>query len=118
MRKFLIALVMGASTSALAADLVIDDILGTWCVDNGNKNVFTRTGMTVVFPNGSEKIWKIEKFGSENNQFEVWWTNESARAAGSKGDSTRYELSDNKRTLVQLPQVDGDKGPRMELRRC
>jgi hypothetical protein len=118
MRKFLAALVIAASTSALAADLAIDDILGTWCVDNGNKNVFTRNAMTVVFPNGGKRVLKIEKISVENNLLGVLWTKETASAAGMKGRYTEYDLSADKRTLAQVANTGGDMGRRYELKRC
>ena len=34
------------------------------------------------------------------------------------GNSTEFELSANHKQLVQLPQSQGDKGPRRVFRRC
>lgn len=125
MRKYLFALtivvaVLGSS-STFAADVAVDDIIGRWCVDNGNQNVFTRTQLTVIFPNNSQSIFKIEKIDAKGARLYVQWERKSVVAAGSRDwgkNITGYELSADKRILIQLPGETGDKGPRRQLRRC
>jgi hypothetical protein len=123
MRKLLLALAIAAlsyDTSA-AANLEIDDILGRWCGDVG-KYTFSRTQLSVArldrkkLTNGP--VLKIAKTEGRSDQLDVYWV-------PLKADNfTRFELSTDKRLLIQLPNVNedgkaiGDKGPRREFRRC
>jgi hypothetical protein len=119
MLKRLFALVIFAAgpNAALAANVALEDILGRWCVSgSGNFNTFTRAQLLVQFPNGQNKALKIARVEVNENTIKVYWAYPYV--------STAYELSDDKRTLVQLPNVDetgkpiGDKGPSRELHRC
>src|SRR5271169_5803919 len=121
MRKFLFALVIIAtgSNATLAADVAIEDILGRWCVsDSGNFNTFSQTQLLVESPKGWKRTFGISKIEVNKDQITFYWT------PYKSGSSTAYKLSDDKRTLIQLPNVDengkaiGDKGPRRELHRC
>jgi hypothetical protein len=123
MRKLLLALAMTAlmyDTSA-AANLEIDDILGRWCGDVSNYT-FSRTQLSVArldrkkLTNGP--VLKIAKTEGRPDQIDVYWV-------PLKADNfTQFELSTDKRLLIQLPNADedgkaiGDKGPRREFRRC
>src|SRR5579859_1155257 len=71
----------------------------------------------IVTPKGGAKLthpphWLIDKVESDGNRIEVFW--KPARP----GNSTAFELSGNKRDLVQQPQSEGDKGPRRVFHRC
>jgi hypothetical protein len=123
MRKLLLALAMTALTydTSAAANLEIDDILGRWCGDVGNYT-FSRTQLSVTRLDGKKPIngpvLKIAKTEGRPDQIDVYWL-------PLKADNfTRFELSTDKRLLIQLPNVDedgkaiGDKGPRREFRRC
>ncbi|MGD1015001.1 MAG: hypothetical protein ABR863_00970 [Roseiarcus sp.] len=119
MRKYLLALAIVAawSNTAAADEVALDDILGRWCVaDLGNFNTFSRTQLLVQFPNGSSKTLFIANVKVDGSDIYIAWKPPYV--------STGYELSQDKRTLIQLPNVDetgkpiGDKGPRLELRRC
>ncbi len=119
MRKFLLALtVIAAWSNTAAADgVVFEDIIGRWCVSGpGNFNIFSRTQLTVQFPNGNSRTLNIKNIKITGNHIHIDWKLPFV--------ATGYELSNDKRTLFQLPNVDetgkpiGDKGPRMELHRC
>jgi hypothetical protein len=114
MRKFLLAsaVLVAGSNGAWATDVAFDDILGRWCVVGlGNSNTFSRTKLLVHFPNGNDRTLEILKTEINGNRIRIWWT--------YKPDAnTVYEISGDRRTLVQLPNTSGDMGPRLELRRC
>jgi hypothetical protein len=114
MRRFLLALIITATANtAMAADVAIDDIIGRWCVsDSGNTNTFTRTKLFVESPKGWKRTLEIAKIEAKSNQINIYWSLKKAN------DNTVYELSADKRTLVQLPNTAGDMGPRRELHRC
>ena len=119
MRKLLLALVIVAfgPNMALAADVAFEDIIGRWCVaDSGSTNTFTESELLVTFPSGATRTLKIKKVTVDGKKIHIEWFPPYI--------GTGYELSDNKRTLVQLPNIDqngkpiGDQGPRRELHRC
>jgi hypothetical protein len=113
MRKFLLAsvFVIAGSYPALAADVAFEDIIGRWCLSESTDNItFTRTESLVSFADGRNKTLTIEKVEVEKNAIHIYW----APHLGA----TIYELSDDRRTLVQLPNTAGDMGPRRQLRRC
>lgn len=119
MRKLLFALVIVTfePNMTLAADAALEDIIGRWCVaDSGNTNTFTKSELIVKFPSGQNRTLKIKKVTVHGDEIDIEWFPPYV--------GTSYELSDNKRTLVQLPNVDengkpiGDRGPRLELHRC
>jgi hypothetical protein len=118
MCKFLLALAIAVvGSNAALADVAIEDILGRWCVaDSGNFNTFSRAHLLVESPKGWKRTLVIANIKVEGNNIHFDW---KPPYVGSN-----YELSDDKRTLVQLPNVDetgkpiGDKGPRRELHRC
>jgi hypothetical protein len=103
------------SHAAAARDIGIGDIVGRWCGDKLNYT-FSRTDMVVtVLDNRDLKHpphWFIDKVEAGGNRITVYW-----KPAGP-GNSTGFELSGNKRTLVQQPQSEGDKGPRRVFHRC
>ena len=123
MRKLLLALAIAASAydTSAAANLEIDDILGRWCGDIANYT-FSRTQLSVVRFDGKKltngPVLKIAKTDGRPDQIDVHWVPLKAV------HFTRFELSADKRLLIQLPNVDeegkaiGDKGPRREFRRC
>jgi hypothetical protein len=124
MRKLLLALAMTALTydTSAAANLEIDDLLGRWCGDVANYT-FSRTQLSVVRLDGKKlakgPVLTIAKTEGRADQIDVYWL------PVKKADNfTRFELSTNKRLLIQLPNADedgkaiGDKGPRREFRRC
>ena len=119
---FILAIIVAGFGSAFAGALAIEDINGNWCLANGNTNVFTQAQLTVLFPNGSKRVLKIEKIKVEGDRLNIYWSRESTIAAGKKyyegGNYTSYKLSADKRTLVQLQTEGGDNGPRYELKRC
>jgi hypothetical protein len=103
------------SHAAAARDISIGDIVGRWCGDQSNYT-FSRTDM-IVTAKGDTTLthpphWFIDKVEATGNRIEVFW--KPARP----GNSTAFELAGNKRTLVQLPQSEGDKGPRRVFHRC
>ena len=119
MRKYLLALAIVAawSNTAAADEVALYDILGRWCVaDLGNFNTFSTTQLLVQFPNGNSKTLFIQNVKIDGSRIYIYWKLPYI--------STGYELSNDKRTLIQLPNVDetgkpiGDKGPRLELHRC
>jgi hypothetical protein len=56
--------------------------------------------------------WLIDKVEPAGNRIVVYWK------PVREGNSTGFELSGNKRTLIQQPQTEGDKGPRRVFHRC
>ena len=115
--KTVIGVTMAAlmSQAATARDIGIGDIVGRWCGDRLNYT-FSRTDMIVtVLDNRNLKHpphWLIDKVEAGGNRITVFWKPASA------DNSTAFELSGNKRTLVQQPQTEGDKGPRRVFHRC
>ena len=113
MRKFLLAsvFVIAGSHAALASGVAFEDIIGRWCLSDSTDNItFTKTESLVRFADGRNKTLTIEKVEVEKNTIHIYW----APHLGA----TLYELSDDRRTLVQLPNTAGDMGPRRQLRRC
>jgi hypothetical protein len=124
MRKLLFALatIAIASIPTAAADLSFEDMLGRWCQGDGASIVFTHNQLNVVLANGATRTLKISKAQVKDNSIVVTW-DPPIRPDGAS-NATEYELSVDKRLLVQRPNRDdtgkaiGDKGPRRELRRC
>lgn len=115
--KTMLGVTLGAlmSHNAAARDITIGDIVGRWCGDQ-LIYTFSRTDM-VVTPLGNKDLkhpphWLIDKVGTNGNRILVYW--KPAR----DGNNTGFELSGDKRTLVQQPQTEGDKGPRRVFHRC
>jgi len=112
-RKFLLASVMvvvAGPNGALATDVAFDDIVGRWCVAGpGNFNTFSKTELLVQFPNGNSRKLGIFRTEVHGGRIDVFWTATS---------ETIYEISNDRRTLIQLPNTSGDMGPRRELHRC
>lgn len=110
-----VALAVLMSHAAAARDIAIGDIVGRWCGDRINYT-FSRTDMTVIVLDNRDlkhpPHWLIDKVEANGNRIEVFW-----KPAGP-GNSTAFELAGNKRTLVQQPQTEGDKGPRRVFHRC
>lgn len=109
------AMVALMSHVAAARDITIGDIVGRWCGDQ-LIYTFSRTDM-IVTPLGNRSLkhpphWLIDKVEPGGNRIVVYWKPADA------GNSTAFELSGNKRTLVQQPQSEGDKGPRRVFHRC
>lgn len=103
------------SQAAAARDVTVGDLVGRWCGDKTNYT-FSRTDM-VVTPLGNSQLthpphWAIDKVEANGSQIQVFW--KPARP----GNSTAFELGGNRRTLIQLPQTQGDKGPRRIFHRC
>jgi hypothetical protein len=115
--KFQLAWIIIALTShsVSAANLAIDDIVGRWCGTESNYTL-TRTQLAVVRLDGkalkSGPVLQIAKVEGTSDQIHVFWLPERP------GNSTLFELAADKRRLVQMPQTEGDKGPRREFRRC
>jgi hypothetical protein len=57
-------------------------------------------------------VLKIAGVESKGSHINVQWKPEKP------GNSTDFELSDNRRELVQIQQTKGDKGPRRVFHRC
>lgn len=97
------------------SDVSINDVIGRWCGEHSNYT-FSHTDM-VVTAVGNWKLthaphWVIDRVETNGNQIEVFW--KPARP----GNSTAFELHDDGDTLIQLPQTEGDKGPRRVFHRC
>jgi hypothetical protein len=112
MRKLLLAIVIvvAGSNGAMATDATFDDILGRWCVAGlGNFNTFSKTELLVQFANGGSRKLAIFRTEVTGNRIHILWT--ATR-------DTYYDISDDRRTLVQVRNTSGDMGPRLELHRC
>jgi hypothetical protein len=95
-----------------AHDAVFDDILGRWCVAGlGNFNTFSRDQLLVQFPNGNSRTFGILRTEVTGNRIHIYWTIKA-------NADTVYDISDDRRTLIQVPNSSGDMGPRLELHRC
>lgn len=110
-----VGLVALMSQAAAARDVTIADIVGRWCGDKTNYT-FSRTDM-IVTPLGNSNLthpphWNIDKVETKGNQIQVFWK------PAKPGNSTAFELSGDRRTLIQLPQTQGDKGPRRVFHHC
>jgi hypothetical protein len=113
--------VVGAILAALTAqgatarDISIGDIIGRWCGDQ-LIYTFSRTDMVVTALDKRDlkhpPHWLIDKVEPAGNRIVVYWK------PVREGNSTGFELSGNKRTLIQQPQTEGDKGPRRVFHRC
>jgi hypothetical protein len=101
-----------AGSSNSSGHLRFEDIAGRWCLTGGGVNTFSRTQLQVQFPNGGSRTLQVEKMEFENNRINIHWAPKGAL------NNTWYELSTDRKTLVQLPNTSGDMGPRRELRRC
>ncbi len=97
------------------SDVSIDDMIGRWCGEHSNYT-FSRKDM-VVTPVGDWRLthaphWVIDRVETDGSQIEVFWK------PAKPGNSTAFELRDDGDTLIQLPQTEGDKGPRRVFHRC
>jgi hypothetical protein len=115
--KLLLAVGIAAlmSQAVAARDIAIGDIVGRWCGDQSNYT-FSRTDM-VVTPVGNTQLthpphWMIDKVEANGNRIQVFWK------PVRPGNSTAFELGGDRRTLIQQPQTEGDKGPRRVFHRC
>jgi len=116
MRKFLaITAMFATASSASSADLSIADMLGRWCqvAPDNSTNIFSPNDLTVLFPDGQKRVLRIAEIRPRGQQIQIWWLGLSDEYNG-----TWYEMSDDRRTLIQLPNTAGDKGPRREFKRC
>jgi hypothetical protein len=122
-RLLVLAIITAAPQAAFAGSIAFEDILGRWCVsDSGNYNTFSRSQILVESPEGWKRTWPIARVEvRENKYLDIYW--KAGKDKNSAG-VTSYELSADKRLLLQLPNVDdngrpvGDKGPLRQLRRC
>ena len=109
-----VAMATLVSHAAAARNIGIGDIVGRWCGDKLNYT-FSRTDMIVTVLDDRDlkhpPHWFIDKVEADGNRITVFW-----KPAGP-GNSTGFELS-GKRTLIQQPQSEGDKGPRRVFHRC
>jgi hypothetical protein len=114
MRKLLLAsvFVVAGLHSALASDVAFEDMIGRWCVVGlGNINTFSKTQLFVQTPKGNSRTVEILKTQVDGNRIRIDFT--------IRPDAyTVYELSADRRTLIQIPNSGGDMGPRYELHRC
>jgi hypothetical protein len=104
-------IIVAGSNRVLASDVTFEDIVGRWCV-SGIFDTFSKTQLLVQFPDGQNKTLEIANIEIKKNQINIHW------APFKPLNNTVYELSHDKRTLVQLPNTGGDRGPRRELHRC
>jgi hypothetical protein len=115
MRRFLLAsvIVFAASNGAWATDAVFEDILGRgWVAGSDNfATFFSRDEMLVQPANGNSRTLKILRTEVTGNRIRIYWTFKA-------NADTVYDISDDRRTLVQVPNSSGDMGPRLELHRC
>jgi len=114
MRKFLLAslMIVAGSNAVTAADVAFKDIVGRWCSDSGNVVTFSKGQLLVHFKDGQSRVLKIANVEVNDNRLNIHWVPVKAL------NNTVYDLSGDKRTLVQLPNTGGDMGPRRELHRC
>lgn len=70
--------------------------------------------MLVAVPGNQaqSRQFAIDRVTAMGNQIMVYWK------LAKPGSSTAFELAPDKRTLTQLPQTKGDKGPRRVFHRC
>jgi hypothetical protein len=112
---FALIIITLAPWSAAAADLSINDLIGRWCGSESNYT-FTPTQLFVVRLDGKNlkngPVLKIAKVEGNANEIQVMWS------PLKPGNSTSFELTADKRQLIQVPETKGDKGPRREFRRC
>lgn len=109
-------MLMAVSSPACAADTKLADILGRWCLPNGNTNTFTSGALTVVFPDGRQRVLQIERTSQDpNGDLNVLW---AERQADGSTYNTAYRLSADKRVLIQVANTSGDMGPERQMRRC
>jgi hypothetical protein len=104
-----------SSGSTLAAEVKLADILGRWCGDTSTYT-FSRSELSVTLHSGKTPkhgpVLKIAGSTSKGSHINLQWKPEKP------GNSTDFELSDNRRELVQIQQTKGDKGPRRVFHRC
>jgi hypothetical protein len=127
MRKLLLAVFLVAAGSGMAlagtdqdaagsgnapGRVRFEDFAGRWCVTGAGINTFSKTQLLVEFPDGRTRTLQVEKMEFEGNRINIHWAPKGSQ------NNTWYELSDDKKLLVQLPNTSGDMGPRRELRRC
>jgi hypothetical protein len=114
MRLFLFALAIVTliSRAASAADVAMDDLLGRWCQSDGMTYTFTRSELNVGFTNGTKRTLKIAKIEVDKSQINIMWM------PVKLDNNTWYELTADRRLLIQLANTTGDHGPRREFRRC
>ena len=115
---FLFALGIVALTSravAAADNLSIDDILGTWCGTVTNY-AFSRTELNVTPLKGQTlthgTVLTIAKVVGRPTQIDVYWL------PPRPDNYTKFELSSDRKSLIQVRETVGDKGPERRFHRC
>jgi hypothetical protein len=115
--KSLFASAVIASTShpVGAADITIDDLIGRWCGTESNYT-FSRTDLQVARLDGQPlkhgPQLRIAKVEGTNSQLTVHWV------PIRLGNSTSFELTDDRSRLIQWSQIVGDKQPELVFQRC
>jgi hypothetical protein len=119
--RIVLALAIAALTLNSASAVEIDELVGHWC---GGKqrldSVFTPTDLAVIRYDGEGSkhgpVLKIAKVESGPDRFpdriRTYWT------PFEPGKFTSFELSTNKRQLIQIPNSGGDNGARRVFTRC
>lgn len=104
-----------SSHSARAVDVELADLRGRWCSD-ASDYTFSKTQLSIVLRSGKSPkhgpVLKIAGSETKGDRIMLKWKPKKP------GNSTEFELSRNRRELVQLPQGAGDKGPRRVFHRC
>jgi len=96
-----------------ASGLTYASIEGKWC-SSGGIITFTRREMIIGFYDKTpSRRYRITKYWPGGTTVTVEWMR------GKEKQTTDYsEFSANGKTMVQMPQESGDKGPRREFKRC
>jgi hypothetical protein len=100
---------------AAGEELAILDLYGRWCPnDNAFSYTFSQKQLHVVFRDGKTRDLTIKKveYDANDSSLQIFWLPDRP------GNSTSYTMSPDRQMLIQMPQTEGDKGPRRELHRC
>ena len=99
-----------AGASAQIYDLTYANILGGWCGDTTDY-MFTRSALTVTFhSDGSTRVLKVKNYEFSPTRINVIWLD--------GGNTIFGDYNRSRRSMAQLPNSEGDKGPRRPFHRC
>jgi len=115
--KYFAAVLMFAAVShpSKAEPLSITNLLGRWCGTESNYT-FTRTRLSVTRFDGKKlkhgPVIKIADVKATEQWIEIHWL------PVKPNNNTIFEVSSDKKVLIQRQNTTGDKGPRREFHRC
>lgn len=115
-----LGLLLSSTAMSSAAGVSQNDLVGRWCGEITDYK-FTAKKLDVTFHKGGSRVLEIDKITVKDRIISIEW---AGKRKDNSPNATSFELDDNQKSLIQLPNLDeegkplGDKGPRRVFRRC